>query len=107
MRSWVGVFNGCRRFGCGAGGSNEQIENVAEIGIEHNPGLICDPFGGLVQIACIGRNKAITDVALSGNGHHYVTSDKVIEIMRRTDADMQTKYKEPSLGGLAANATVC
>ncbi|MGL3104602.1 L-serine ammonia-lyase [Bradyrhizobium sp. BR 1432] len=96
------------------GGSNEQIENAAEIGMEHNLGLTCDPVGGLVQIPCIERNaigatKAITaaHLALSGDGHHYVTLDKVIETMRQTGADMQSKYKETSLGGLAANVTVC
>ena len=96
------------------GGSNEQIENAAEIGMEHNLGLTCDPVGGLVQIPCIERNaigatKAITaaQLALSGDGHHYVTLDKVIETMRQTGADMQTKYKETSLGGLAANVTLC
>jgi L-serine dehydratase len=96
------------------GGSNAQIENAAEIGMEHNLGLTCDPVGGLVQIPCIERNaigatKAITaaQLALSGDGHHYVTLDKVIETMRQTGADMQSKYKETSLGGLAVNVTVC
>jgi L-serine dehydratase len=96
------------------GGSNEQIENAAEIGMEHNLGLTCDPVGGLVQIPCIERNaigatKAITaaQLALSGDGHHYVTLDKVIETMRQTGADMQTKYKETSLGGLAVSVTLC
>jgi L-serine dehydratase len=96
------------------GGNNRQIENAAEIGMEHNLGLTCDPVGGLVQIPCIERNaigatKAITaaQLALSGDGHHYVTLDKVIETMRQTGADMQTKYKETSLGGLAVNVTLC
>lgn len=96
------------------GGSNEQIENAAEIGMEHNLGLTCDPVGGLVQIPCIERNaigatKAIAAarLALSGDGHHYVTLDKVIETMRQTGVDMQSKYKETSLGGLALNVTVC
>lgn len=96
------------------GGTNRQIENAAEIGMEHNLGLTCDPVGGLVQIPCIERNaigatKAITaaQLALSGDGHHYVTLDKVIETMRQTGADMQSKYKETSLGGLAVNVTLC
>jgi L-serine dehydratase len=96
------------------GGTNDQIENAAEIGMEHNLGLTCDPVGGLVQIPCIERNaigatKAITaaQLALSGDGHHYVSLDKVIETMRQTGADMQSKYKETSLGGLAVNVTLC
>jgi L-serine dehydratase len=96
------------------GGSNAQIENAAEIGMEHSLGLTCDPVGGLVQIPCIERNaigaaKAIAaaQLALCGDGQHYVTLDKVIETMRQTGADMQTKYKETSLGGLAVNVTLC
>jgi L-serine dehydratase len=92
------------------GGSNEQIENAAEIGIEHHLGLTCDPIGGLVQIPCIERNglgavKAITaaSLALKGDGTHYVSLDEVIETMRQTGADMQAKYKETSLGGLAVH----
>jgi len=90
------------------GGSNEQIENAAEIGIEHHLGMTCDPIGGLVQIPCIERNgmgaiKAITaaSLALKGDGTHFVSLDDVIETMRQTGADMQVKYKETSLGGLA------
>jgi L-serine dehydratase len=90
------------------GGSNEQIENAAEIGIEHHLGMTCDPIGGLVQIPCIERNgmgaiKAITaaSLALKGDGTHFVSLDEVIETMRQTGADMQAKYKETSLGGLA------
>jgi len=90
------------------GGSNEQIENAAEIGIEHHLGMTCDPIGGLVQIPCIERNgmgavKAITaaSLALHGDGTHFVSLDDVIETMRQTGADMQDKYKETSLGGLA------
>lgn len=92
------------------GGTNQQIENAAEIGMEHNLGLTCDPIGGLVQIPCIERNatgavKAVdaSRLALMGDGSHHVTLDKVIETMRRTGADMQDSYKETSLGGLAAN----
>jgi L-serine dehydratase len=90
------------------GGTNEQIENAAEIGIEHHLGMTCDPIGGLVQIPCIERNgmgsiKAITaaSLALKGDGTHFVSLDEVIETMRQTGADMQVKYKETSLGGLA------
>jgi len=90
------------------GGSNAQIENAAEIGIEHHLGMTCDPIGGLVQIPCIERNgmgavKAITaaSLALKGDGTHFVSLDDVIETMRQTGADMQAKYKETSLGGLA------
>jgi L-serine dehydratase len=92
----------------GLGGSNEQIENAAEIGIEHHLGMTCDPIGGLVQIPCIERNgmgaiKAITaaSLALKGDGTHFVSLDDVIETMRQTGFDMQAKYKETSLGGLA------
>jgi L-serine dehydratase len=90
------------------GGTNRQIENAAEIGIEHHLGMTCDPIGGLVQIPCIERNgmgavKAITaaSLALKGDGTHFVSLDEVIETMRQTGADMQAKYKETSLGGLA------
>ncbi|MES2261626.1 MAG: L-serine ammonia-lyase [Pseudomonadota bacterium] len=90
------------------GGTNLQIENAAEIGIEHHLGMTCDPIGGLVQIPCIERNgmgavKAITaaSLALKGDGTHFVSLDDVIETMRQTGADMQDKYKETSLGGLA------
>lgn len=96
------------------GGSNDQVENAAEIGMEHSLGLTCDPVGGLVQIPCIERNaigaaKAIAaaQLALSGNGRHHVSLDAVIETMRQTGADMQAKYKETSLGGLAANVPLC
>jgi L-serine dehydratase len=90
------------------GGSNGQIENAAEIGIEHHLGMTCDPIGGLVQIPCIERNgmgavMAITaaSLALKGDGTHFVSLDEVIETMRQTGADMQDKYKETALGGLA------
>lgn len=95
------------------GGSIEQIENAAEIGMEHNLGLTCDPVGGLVQIPCIERNamgavKAInaSRLALRGDGQHCVSLDQVIEAMRKTGEDMQTKYKETSEGGLAASVPV-
>ena len=96
------------------GGTNEQIDNAAEIGMEHNLGLTCDPIGGLVQIPCIERNatgavKAVdaSRLALMGDGAHHVTLDRVIETMRRTGADMQDSYKETSLGGLAVNLPEC
>ena len=96
------------------GGTNEQIENAAEIGMEHNLGLTCDPIGGLVQIPCIERNtmgavKAINAamLALHGDGKHHVSLDAVIETMRQTGEDMRTKYKETSLGGLAVNVVDC
>ena len=112
----VGVASSMAAAGLAAvlGGSNEQIENAAEIGMEHNLGLTCDPIGGLVQIPCIERNamgaaKAINaaHLALSGDGRHHVTLDKVIETMRQTGADMHSKYKETSLGGLAVNVIEC
>jgi L-serine dehydratase len=96
------------------GGTVEQIENAAEIGMEHNLGLTCDPVGGLVQIPCIernamGGNKAInaSRLALHGDGKHHVSLDTVIETMRQTGADMQSKYKETSRGGLAVNVVEC
>src|ERR1035437_5444695 len=96
------------------GGNPEQIENAAEIGMEHNLGLTCDPVGGLVQVPCIERNamgavKAINAarMALQGDGHHVVSLDKVIKTMRDTGADMKTKYKETSRGGLAVNIVEC
>ncbi|MFQ6022160.1 MAG: L-serine ammonia-lyase [Acidiferrobacterales bacterium] len=92
------------------GGTPEQVENAAEIGMEHNLGLTCDPVGGLVQIPCIERNaiaavKAINAarMALRGDGTHFVSLDKVIKTMRDTGADMKTKYKETARGGLAVN----
>ena len=96
------------------GGSNAQIENAAEIGMEHHLGMTCDPIGGLVQIPCIERNafgavKAVSaaSLALRGDGTHRVSLDQVIATMRQTGADMQTKYKETSLGGLALNVPEC
>jgi L-serine dehydratase len=96
------------------GGTVPQVENAAEIGMEHNLGLTCDPIGGLVQVPCIERNamgavKAInaSRLALRGDGTHRVSLDKVIATMRQTGADMSTKYKETSRGGLAVNVTEC
>ena len=96
------------------GGSNRQIENAAEIGIEHHLGMTCDPIGGLVQIPCIERNaiaavKAINAarLALRGDGKHVVSLDNVIKTMRETGADMKIKYKETSRGGLAVNVIEC
>ena len=96
------------------GGSNLQIENAAEIGMEHNLGLTCDPIGGLVQIPCIERNalgavKAISAarLALSGDGEHHVSLDAVIDTMKRTGRDMRQDYKETSKGGLATYIPAC
>ncbi|MBB3051547.1 L-serine dehydratase [Prauserella isguenensis] len=96
------------------GGTPEQVENAAEIGIEHNLGLTCDPVGGLVQIPCIERNAvaAITAItaarmALRGDGRHHVSLDKAIKTMRETGADMKDKYKETARGGLALNIVEC
>jgi L-serine dehydratase len=96
------------------GGTPAQVENAAEIGMEHHLGLTCDPVGGLVQIPCIERNaiasvKAINAarMALRGDGTHHVSLDKVIKTMRETGADMQTKYKETARGGLAVNIVEC
>ncbi|MBV7543194.1 L-serine ammonia-lyase [Acidovorax sp. sic0104] len=96
------------------GGTPEQIENAAEIGMEHNLGMTCDPVGGLVQIPCIERNamgaiKAINAarMALRGDGQHVVSLDKVIKTMMQTGADMKVKYKETSRGGLAVNVVEC
>ncbi len=96
------------------GGTPLQVENAAEIGMEHNLGLTCDPVGGLVQIPCIERNavgaiQAIeaSRLALLGDGHHRVTLDQVIETMRKTGLDMGERYKETSLGGLAVNVVEC
>ncbi|CAM3987333.1 L-serine dehydratase [Pseudomonas reidholzensis] len=96
------------------GGTAQQVENAAEIGMEHNLGLTCDPIGGLVQVPCIERNamgsvKAINAVrkALRGDGQHFVSLDKVIRTMRQTGADMKSKYKETARGGLAVNIIEC
>ena len=96
------------------GGTPAQVENAAEIGMEHHLGLTCDPVGGLVQIPCIERNaiasvKAINAarMALHGDGTHFVSLDKVIKTMRETGADMMTKYKETARGGLAVNIVEC
>jgi L-serine dehydratase len=96
------------------GGTPEQVENAAEIGLEHNLGLTCDPVGGLVQIPCIERNaiasvKAITAarMAVRGDGTHHVSLDKAIKTMRETGADMKDKYKETARGGLALNVVEC
>jgi L-serine dehydratase len=96
------------------GGSNDHVEEAAEIGMEHNLGLTCDPIGGLVQIPCIERNamgavKAINaaKLAMHGDGTHKVTLDQVIETMRQTGLDMKATYKETSQGGLAVNVPEC
>ncbi len=96
------------------GATPEQVENAAEIGMEHNLGMTCDPVAGQVQIPCIERNavaavKAINAarLALLGDGHHYVSLDKVIETMLKTGLDLQSKYKETSTGGLAVSVVEC
>jgi L-serine dehydratase len=112
----VGVASSMAAAGlCAAlGGSNAQIENAAEIAMEHHLGMTCDPVGGLVQIPCIERNafgavKAIAaaSLALHGDGQHRISLDSVIATMRETGRDMQSKYKETSLGGLAVNFVEC
>jgi L-serine dehydratase len=96
------------------GGTPAQVENAAEIGIEHNLGLTCDPIGGLVQVPCIERNAvaSVTAInaarmALRGDGSHFVSLDKAIATMRATGRDMLDKYKETSRGGLAVNVIEC
>jgi len=96
------------------GGSNEQIENAAEIALEHHLGMTCDPAGGLVQVPCIERNalgaiKAVSaaSLALRGDGSHFMPLDNCIETMRQTGLDMNHKYKETSLGGIAVNFPAC
>ena len=96
------------------GGTPSQVENAAEIAMEHHLGLTCDPVGGLVQIPCIERNAiaastAVTAarLAMRGDGSHYVSLDAVVETMRQTGIDMSTKYKETSEGGLAVNVIEC
>jgi L-serine dehydratase len=97
------------------GGSNAQIEEAAEMGMEHNLGLTCDPVRGLVQVPCIERNamgaiKAVNAARLAvlhGDGRHFVPLDRVIETMRQTGVDMQAKYKETSRGGLSVNVPDC
>ncbi len=112
----VGVASSMAAAGLAAalGGSNEQIENAAEIAMEHHLGMTCDPVGGLVQIPCIERNAfgavksiAAASLALHGDGRHRVSLDSVIKTMRQTGLDMQSKYKETSLGGLAVNFVEC
>ena len=96
------------------GGTNAQMENAAEIALEHHLGMTCDPIGGLVQVPCIERNamgavKAINaaSLALKGDGSHFVPLDSAIATMKSTGEDMLTKYKETSQGGLAVNVTEC
>jgi L-serine dehydratase len=96
------------------GATPRQVENAAEIAMEHNLGLTCDPVGGFVQLPCIERNAiaagtavAAVRLALNGNGEHKISLDTVIETMRQTGADMSTKYKETSMGGLAVNVVEC
>ena len=101
-------------FAAANGATNEQIENAAEIALEHHLGMTCDPIGGLVQVPCIERNalgavKAVTAASLAqrGNGSHFVPLDSCIETMRQTGLDMKARYKETSRGGLAVNVVEC
>ena len=112
----VGVASSMAAAGLAAvlGASNAQIENAAEIAMEHHLGMTCDPVLGLVQIPCIERNamgaiKAVNAarLALIGDGEHHISLDKVIKTMKQTGLDMQTIYKETSLGGLAVNHPEC
>ena len=96
------------------GGTPEQVENAAEIALEHHLGMTCDPVAGLVQVPCIERNalgavKAVTaaSLAMKGDGQHFVPLDACIETMRQTGNDMSEKYKETSTGGLAVNVVEC
>jgi L-serine dehydratase len=96
------------------GATNAQVENAAEIALEHHLGMTCDPIGGLVQVPCIERNalgavKAVSaaSLALRGDGSHFVPLDNCIETMRQTGADMSDRYKETSKGGLAVNVVYC
>ena len=96
------------------GGTNEQVENAAEIALEHHLGMTCDPAKGLVQVPCIERNglgaiKAVSaaSLALRGDGMHFIPLDNCIETMRQTGIDMNLKYKETSTGGLAVNLPEC
>lgn len=96
------------------GGTPAQVGSAAEIGLEHNLGLTCDPVGGLVQVPCIERNAIgamksmnANQMALRGDGEHFISLDKVIKIMLDTGMDMQDKYKETSRGGLAVNVIEC
>ncbi|MFC7344218.1 L-serine ammonia-lyase, iron-sulfur-dependent, subunit alpha [Saccharopolyspora griseoalba] len=96
------------------GGTPEQVENAAEIGMEHHLGLTCDPVGGLVQIPCIERNAVAADtaitaarIALNGEGAHLVSLDAVLKTMREAGADMSNRHKETALGGLALNVVAC
>ena len=101
-------------FAAALGGSNQQVENAAEIALEHHLGMTCDPIGGLVQVPCIERNglgavKAVSaaSLALRGDGRHFVPLDNCIETMRQTGLDMNLKYKETATGGLAVNVVEC
>ena len=94
--------------------TNAQVENAAEIALEHHLGMTCDPIGGLVQVPCIERNalgavKAVSaaSLALRGDGSHFVPLDNCIETMRQTGRDMSDRYKETSKGGLAVNVVAC
>lgn len=108
------MFDGSGGLVAALNGNNRQVEYAAEIGMEHNLGMTCDPIGGLVQIPCIERNamgavKAInaSRLALHESGEHKVSLDQVIKTMYETGRDMESRYKETSLGGLALNVIEC
>ena len=113
-RGRLGLRDGGGRACAVMGGTPEQVENAAEIALEHHLGMTCDPVGGLVQVPCIERNalgavKAVTaaSLAIKGDGKHFVPLDAAIETMRQTGLDMSEKYKETSQGGLAVNVVEC
>lgn len=113
-RSGCRLFHGGRRPRGGDGGNAYQIENAAEIGIEHHLGLTCDPVAGQVQIPCIERNAmaatqaiAAARLSMAGNGRHYISLDEAIQTMLETGRDMCNKYKETSTGGLAVCIVEC
>ncbi|MFT8818796.1 MAG: L-serine ammonia-lyase, iron-sulfur-dependent, subunit alpha, partial [Komagataeibacter saccharivorans] len=110
----VACYRAAAGLAAALGGNVQQIENAAEIGMEHHLGMTCDPVGGLVQIPCIERNafgavKAINaaSLAMRGDGTHFVSLDQVIVTMRETGADMSSRYKETSQGGLAVGFPEC
>ena len=113
-RGGFGGFHGRRRFVCSAWWQPEQIENAAEIALEHHLGMTCDPVNGLVQVPCIERNgfgaiKAYTaaSLAIRGSGDHFMPLDNCIAAMKQTGLEMSHKYKETALGGLAVSFTEC
>lgn len=113
-RSWFSCSHGSGGLCAAQGGTTEQVENAAEIALEHHLGMTCDPVGGLVQVPCIERNgfgaiKAHTAASLArrGSGQHFMPLDSCIAAMKQTGLEMSHKYKETSLGGLAVSITEC